>query len=408
MINIKTIRENPEAVASGLNKRGLDGSRIVSDILKKDTDHRKSLTDLEALYAKRKDAARNKDHETGVAVKAEITTAEGLVDYLAGELEDYLFDIPNVPANDVPVGKDEHDNQLVRVNDIPLRSIKDPKDHVEIGSKYGLDISAGVAMSGTRFSFMRGPVARLERVIGQYMLECQVKNGFEECSTPLLVKDTALYGTGQLPKFIDDLYSVNTDEHFLIPTAEVTLTNYVADKILAEGELPLRLTALTPCFRSEAGSAGKDTHGILRQHQFNKVEMVSITTPEKSAQEHEFMLSCAENILTSLGIKYRIMLLCAGDMGFGAQKTYDIEVWVPSQKTYREISSVSNCGDFQANRMKTRFTNAQGKKEPVHTLNGSGLAVGRTLLAVLENYQDEGGKVFIPSILQSAYGKVWL
>ena len=308
--------------------------------------------------------------------------------------------MPNLPAADVPAGVDEHGNVEVRRWGEPFK-IENPKDHVDLGAGLGMmDFEAAARMSGSRFVVLKGQLARLERALGQYMLDLQTQeHGYTEVSPPLLVRSEAVFGVGQLPKFEEDLFHT-TDDRWLISTAEVALTNLVREEITAEEELPLRLTALTPCFRSEAGASGKDTRGMIRQHQFYKVELVSITTPEQSQAEHERMVGCAEAVLKRLELPFRTMLLCTGDMGFAARKTYDLEVWLPSQGVYREISSCSNCGDFQARRMEARCK-AAGEKGTrfVHTLNGSGLAVGRTLVAIMENYQDEGGRIAIPQAL---------
>ncbi|MDZ4374420.1 MAG: serine--tRNA ligase, partial [Phenylobacterium sp.] len=315
-------------------------------------------------------------------------------------LRGILSALPNIPAPDVPEGADEHDNVEVRRWGEPF-AITSPKDHVDLGEGLGLlDFEAAARMSGARFVVLKGQLARLERAIGQFMLDMQTQeHGYLEVAPPLLVNDAAAYGTDKLPKFAEDLFQTTTG-HWLISTAEMPLTSLVMDQIVAEEELPLRVTALTPCFRSEAGASGRDTRGMIRQHQFNKVELVSIVAPEKSEEEHERMLGCAEAVLKRLELPFRTILLCTGDMGFGARKTYDLEVWLPSQDKYREISSCSNCGDFQARRMDAR-TKKAGEKGTrfVHTLNGSGLAVGRTLVAIMENYQDEGGRIAIPQAL---------
>ena len=323
-----------------------------------------------------------------------------------------MASLANLPADDVPLGEDEHGNVEVRrwgdPKDVPAATLNKPKDHVDLGEGLGMmDFEAAARMSGARFVVLKSQIARLERALGQFMLDLQtVQNGYMEVSPPLLVKDEALFGTGQLPKFAEDLFRT-TGDHWLIPTAEVSITNIVREQIVATEDLPLRMTALTPSFRSEAGASGRDTRGMIRQHQFYKVELVSITTPEQSEDELLRMVGCAEGVLKALGLPFRTMLLCTGDMGFGARKTYDLEVWLPSQNTYREISSCSNCGDFQARRMDARFK-AAGEKGTryVHTLNGSGLAVGRTLVAVLENYQQADGSILIPEALVPYMGGV--
>ncbi len=317
-------------------------------------------------------------------------------------VEAALAGIPNIPAEDVPDGLDAGANREMRRHGTPPSFGFKPRDHAEIGEALGLmDFARAGKLSGARFVVLRGQLARLERALAQFMIDIHTREfGYTEVSPPLLVRDEAVYGTGNLPKFADDLFRTTTGL-WLIPTAEVSLTNLVADEIVEEAELPLRFTAWTPCFRSEAGAAGKDTRGMIRQHQFYKVELVSIAHPEQSGEEHERMTVCAEEILKRLGLAYRVMLLCAGDMGFASRKTYDIEVWLPGQNAYREISSCSNCGDFQARRMKARFRPKEGKGTRfVHTLNGSGLAIGRTLIAVLENYQRGNGTVAVPDALK--------
>ena len=339
------------------------------------------------------------------SIKSEVASDEEWANLQKAKLDAILAALPNLPARDVPHGADEHGNvEQRRWGSAPI--ITAPKDHVALGEGLGLmDFEAAARTSGARFVFLKGELARLERALGAFMLDIQTReHGYTEVSPPLLVRDEAVFGTGQLPKFSEDLFRT-TDGKWLIPTAEVSLTNMVLGQILDEAELPLRLTALTPCFRSEAGASGRDTRGMIRQHQFYKVELVSITTPEQSQDEHERMTGCAEAVLKRLELPFRTMLLCTGDMGFGARKTYDLEVWMPSQETYREISSCSNCGDFQARRMDARCKTAGEKGTRfMHTLNGSGLAVGRTLVAVLENYQDEGGRIAIPTALQPYMG----
>ncbi len=333
-------------------------------------------------------------------LKGEITAQTEAETRLSAELRDILAGIPNLPDADVPDGADEHDNVEVRRYGEPFK-LERVQDHVDLGVALGMaDFEAAARMSGSRFTVLKGQLARLERALGQFMLDFQTQeHGYLEVSPPLLVRDEAVFGTGQLPKFAEDLFHT-TDGRWLIPTAEVSLTNLVREQITPEEELPLRLTALTPCFRSEAGASGKDTRGMIRQHQFWKVEMVAITTPDESAAEHERMVQNAEAILKALELPFRTVALCAGDMGFTARKTFDLEVWLPSQDTYREISSISNCGDFQARRMDARCKRAGEKGTRfVHTLNGSGLAVGRTLVAVMENYQDEKGRIAIPQAL---------
>jgi seryl-tRNA synthetase len=348
--------------------------------------------------------------------KTELEQSAARLEQIQPELEALLLGIPNLPHESVPVGADEHGNHEVRKWGTPRAFDFAVKDHVDIGVPLGLDFETGVKLSGARFTVMKGQVARLHRALAQFMLDVQTQeHGYTECYTPYIVNDATLRGTGQLPKFEGDLFAVSkggqeglaSEEQqalYLIPTSEVTLTNFVRGEIVPEAQLPMKLTAHTPCFRSEAGSAGRDTRGMIRQHQFDKVEMVQIVHPEQSYEALEQMTGHAEAILQKLGLPYRVMLLCSGDMGFGAAKTHDLEVWLPAQDTYREISSVSNMEAFQARRMQARFRNAQGKVELVHTLNGSGLAVGRTLVAVLENYQNADGSVTVPQALRPYLG----
>ena len=354
------------------------------------------------------------------SIKTELDASALRLDALQAEIQDMLLAVPNLPHESVPVGADEHGNVEVRKWSVDGKGPKtfdfEVRDHVDIGEKLGLDFDIGIKLSGARFTFMRGQIARMHRALAQFMLDTQTQqHGYTECYTPYIVNADTLRGTGQLPKFEGDLFAakkggqdseegVDSQALYLIPTSEVTLTNVVRDEILAESDLPMKLTAHTPCFRSEAGSAGRDTRGLIRQHQFDKVEMVQIVHPEKSYEALEEMTGHAEAILQKLGLPYRVMLLCSGDMGFGATKTYDLEVWVPAQGTYREISSCSNCEAFQARRLQARFKNAQGKNELVHTLNGSGLAVGRALVAVLENYQNADGSVTVPEVLRPYMG----
>ena len=354
------------------------------------------------------------------SIKTELDASALRLDALQAEIQDMLLAVPNLPHESVPLGADEHGNVEVRKWSVDGKGPKtfdfEVRDHVDIGEKLGLDFDIGIKLSGSRFTFMRGQIARMHRALAQFMLDTQTQqHGYTECYTPYIVNADTLRGTGQLPKFEGDLFAAKkggqdseegaeSQALYLIPTSEVTLTNVVRDEILAESDLPMKLTAHTPCFRSEAGSAGRDTRGLIRQHQFDKVEMVQIVHPEKSYEALEEMTGHAEAILQKLGLPYRVMLLCSGDMGFGATKTYDLEVWVPAQATYREISSCSNCEAFQARRLQARFKNAQGKNELVHTLNGSGLAVGRALVAVLENYQNADGSVTVPEVLRPYMG----
>ncbi len=353
-------------------------------------------------------------------LKAELDRGAARLEQIQPEMQSLLLAVPNLPHQSVPVGADEHGNLEVRRWGNPRQFDFKVSDHVDVGEKLGLDFETGVKLSGSRFTVLKGPLARLHRALAQFMLDVQTtEHGYTECYTPYIVNEKTLRGTGQLPKFEADLFAVKKGGQegeeggenaalYLIPTSEVTLTNFVRDEILTAEQLPIKLTAHSPCFRSEAGSAGRDTRGMIRQHQFDKVEMVQITHPDKSYEALEQMTGHAEAILQKLGLPYRVMLLCTGDMGFGASKTYDLEVWLPAQDTFREISSVSNCETFQARRLQARFRTAPGKTELVHTLNGSGLAVGRTLVAVLENYQNADGSVTVPEALRPYMGGVTL
>lgn len=417
MHDIRAIRTEPTAFDAALARRG---SEPVSDnILSLDARRRALQTELQNGLARRNEASKaigkakaNKDEALAnslmdevAALKANLPNMEAQEKELGEQLDAILSALPNLPAPDVPEGADENDNQLVHLRGEKPSFDFEPKEHDAIGAGLGLDFEQAAAMSGARFVVLKGQIARLHRALAQFMLDVQTtENGYTEVMPPLLVRDEAVYGTGQLPKFSEDLFRT-TDGRWLIPTAEVSLTNLVRDQINTADALPMRLTALTQCFRSEAGAAGRDTRGLIRQHQFEKVEMVSITTADQSESEHERMTACAEMILDRLGLHYRRMLLCTGDMGFAAQKTYDLEVWLPGQARYREISSCSNCGDFQARRMNARYR-ATGDKNTsfVHTLNGSGLAVGRTLVAILENYQREDGSLTVPEVLRPYLG----
>lgn len=466
MHDIRAIRENPQVYVAGWSSRGVDqADGLVADILRLDAELRHAQTTGQDALAKRNAASKligaamgRKDMAEADRLKAEVEALKGDI-AAAAEVEarvgkalrDLLAGLKNLAAEDVPDGEDEAGNVEVSRWGAP-REGGPAKDHADLGEALGmLDFEAAARMSGARFAVLKGQLARLERAVGQFMLDLQTdQHGYLEVNPPLLVRDEAMFGTGQLPKFGDDLFFATSTHipnemgaaansgvyyergegvdvyedasgaltfkhvpasearlvarrHYLIPTAEVSLTNLVRDSILSEDELatPMRMTALTPCFRAEAGSAGRDTRGLIRQHQFSKVEMVSITRPEDSEAEHERMTACAEAVLKALELPFRRMLLCKGDMGFSAQKTFDLEVWLPSQNTYREISSCSNCGDFQARRMDARFKRAGEKKtEFVHTLNGSGLAVGRTLVAIMENYQQDDGRIAVPKVLQ--------
>ncbi len=416
MHDIRAIRDNPGHFVAGWSSRGVEGAQaLVDQILSLDIELRAAQTAGQDALAKRNAASKligaamgRKDMEEADRLKAEVETlkgdiaSQGEVEAAKGKaLRDLLAAQKNLAAEDVPDGEDEAGNVETSRWGTP-RAGGPAKDHADLGEAMGLlDFEAAARMSGARFAVLKGGLARLERAVGQFMLDVQTtEHGYLEVNPPLLVNDAAAYGTDKLPKFADDLFQT-TDGRWLIPTAEVSLTATVMGQLLPESavEVPMRLTALTPCFRAEAGSAGRDTRGLIRQHQFYKVELVSITRPEDSDAEHERMATCAEAVLKKLELPYRRMLLCKGDMGFGAKKTFDLEVWLPSQDTYREISSVSNCGDFQARRMDARFKRKEGKPEFVHTLNGSGLAVGRTLVAIMENYQDEGGRIAVPSVL---------
>ena len=412
MHDIKAIRDDPEAYDRAWASRGLGPQ--AAELLAIDERLRAAQTEQQAAQGRRNEVskqigqAKAKKDEAGAqalmaeveALKERIQVADAQSASAKAELELRLVALPNLPDPDVPVGADEHSNVEVRRYGEPYK-IETPKDHVDLGAGLGMmDFEAAARMSGSRFVVLRRELARLERALGQYMLDLQTQeHGYTEVSPPLLVRSEAVFGVGQLPKFEEDLFRT-TDDRWLISTAEVALTNLVREQITDEAELPLRLTALTPCFRSEAGASGKDTRGMIRQHQFYKVELVSITTPEQSQAEHERMIECAEAVLKRLELPFRTVLLCTGDMGFSARKTYDIEVWLPSQGMYREISSCSNCGDFQARRMDARCKQSGEKGTRfVHTLNGSGLAVGRTLVALMENYQDEAGRIAIPQAL---------
>ncbi|WP_327753445.1 serine--tRNA ligase [Sphingobium sp. SJ10-10] len=417
MHDIRFLRENPAAFDAGLARRGLNP--LSAELLALDERSRAIKTALQQGQARRNEASKaigqamaQKDMEKAEALKAEVAALKDSMPALEAEdrevgeaLAARLAAIPNLPADDVPLGEDEAQNVEVSRWGEPRSFTFTPQDHADFGPALGLDFEGGAALSGARFTALRGQMARLHRALAQYMLDRQSdENGYEEVNPPLLVRDEALFGTGQLPKFAEDLFRT-TDGRWLIPTAEVSLTNLVREQIVPVETLPLRLTALTPCFRSEAGSAGRDTRGFIRQHQFEKVELVAICKPEESEAEHERMCAAAEGVLQALELPYRKVLLCTGDMGFGARKTWDLEVWLPSQQTYREISSVSNCGDFQARRMNARYK-PEGEKQTrfLHTLNGSGLAVGRTLVAVLENYQQEDGSVIVPEALAPYMG----
>lgn len=413
MLDIQALRNDLEGVVSQLNKRGFTFD--AASFTKLETERKAVQTRTQDLQAKRNNISK----QIGIAkskgedVSAILAEVAGLGDQLKAdearlvelqaELQNLLLNVPNLPHESVPAGKDETDNVEVRKVGTPRTFDFEIKDHTDVGMPLGLDFDTGAKLSGARFTLMRGQIAKMHRALAQFMLNTQTEqHGYTECYTPYLVNAETLIGTGQLPKFEEDLFSLphNDSKLYLIPTSEVTLTNTVRDEIVPLDALPIKLTAHTPCFRSEAGSYGKDTKGMIRQHQFDKVEMVQIVHPEKSYEALEEMVGHAENILKALGLPYRVVSLCTGDMGFGAAKTYDLEVWLPAQNTYREISSVSNCEAFQARRLQARFRNENGKPELVHTLNGSGLAVGRTLVAVLENYQNADGSVTVPEVLR--------
>lgn len=418
MHDIKTIRDDPDGFDAGLARRGVEPQ--AAEILKMDDSRREFQTTVQEAQTKRNEAskrigtakanANDKLAQEEIALVAQIKAHIQVGERMVREQEEALLKkmewLPNLIADDVPDGKDESDNVEIRQHGQKRELNFAPAEHFDVGEGLGLmDFEAAARMSGARFVVLRGQLARMERALAAFMIDSHTRDfGYTEISPPLLVRDEAMFGTGQLPKFRDDQFNAGPD-HWLVPTAEVPLTNLVRESILSEEELPLRFTAFTPCFRLEAGSAGRDTRGMIRMHQFPKVELVSITTPEKSKDEHERLTSAAEEILRKLGLHYRVMVLSTGDMGFGAQKTYDLEVWLPGQGAYREISSCSICGDFQARRMNARYRPA-GEKSPkyVHTLNGSGLAVGRTMVAILETYQQEDGSVAVPDALKPYMG----
>ncbi|HUD51586.1 serine--tRNA ligase [Parvibaculum sp.] len=426
MHDIKIIRDDPQAFDAGLAKRGLPPQ--AERLIEIDERRRKTIAALQEMQAARNDASKQigaakakKDEALAqklldevAHLKAKIQAGEEEERAIVAELDTELAAIPNIPYESVPVGPDETANVEYRRHGAPRAMNFAPKEHFDLGEALGLmDFETAAKLSGARFSVLKGQLARLERAIGNFMLDLHTGEfGYTEVNPPLLVKDSTMFGTAQLPKFADDQFAVfkglsreEQDKFWLIPTAEVSLTNLVRESILSEDELPMRLTAWTPCFRAEAGSAGRDTRGLIRQHQFSKVELVSITTPEQADEEHERMLACAEGVLKALELHYRVVTLCTGDMGFSSRKTYDIEVWLPGQNMFREISSCSVCGDFQARRMQARYK-PEGSKTTrfVNTLNGSGLAVGRTLVAILENYQQADGSIAIPAALQPYMG----
>lgn len=420
MIDINLLRDDLAAVEKKLSTRGFNfDSKLFSSL---ETQRKGLQVKTQELQESRNQLSKQIGIEKSKGgdttdimnevskVSSDLKDLETNLLKIQNELQDYLLTVPNLPHDSVPVGKNENDNQVVKESGTIKTYDFEVKDHVDVGFSHGLDFDLGAKLSGARFTFMRGAIARLHRAIAQFMLDTQINDhGYEECYTPFLVNADSLLGTGQLPKFEEDLFSTSRgddDRLFLIPTGEVPLTNLARDLIVDEKELPIKLTALTPCFRSEAGSYGKDTRGMIRQHQFEKVEMVQIAHPDHSYKALDEMVQHAENILSKLELPYRVVSLCTGDMGFGASKTYDLEVWLPSQQTYREISSVSNCEAFQSRRMKARFKDSNKKNHLLHTLNGSGLAVGRALVAILENYQESNGDIGIPSVLQAYMGGI--
>ena len=430
MLDITLLRKDLPSVIARLEKR--KSPQPYLDVVRFQAleSERKGLqTRTEELQAQRNSlskqigALKGKGEDTSTVMAQVAGLADELkasaerLEVIQAELSDLLMAVPNLPQDSVPVGADEQGNVEVRrwsPNGVGPRAFDfAPKDHVDLGAPLGLDFDLGATLSGSRFSFMRGPVARLHRALAQFMLDVQTQaHGYTECYTPYIVNREVLEGTGQLPKFKEDMFWVSRGgdetqpEQYLISTSEISLTNSVREKVLAADQLPIKLTAHSPCFRSEAGSAGRDTRGLIRQHQFDKVEMVQITLPEHSDAALDQMVGHAEAVLQQLGLPYRVLLLCTGDMGFGSSKTYDLEVWVPAQNTYREISSCSNCEAFQARRMQARYKSAQGRNEFVHTLNGSGVAVGRALVAVLENYQNADGSITVPEALRPYMGGV--
>lgn len=426
MLDIKWIRENPNALVEALKKRSwsqADAQSTVDEIVAGDEARRAHVLKLQQAQERRNAASKEigkamaeKDMDLAEKLKAEVGDIKSFIQDGEAEerrldkaLNDALAVIPNLPLDNVPVGKDENDNvELRKVGKVPVPA-NWTREHFDIGEGLGMmDFERAARLSGSRFTVLKGQLARLERALGQFMLDLHTtEHGYTEVQVPLLVRDDALFGTGNLPKFEEDLFFVPHGDGRLglIPTSEVPLTNLVREEITAHEKLPLRFTSLTPCFRSEAGSAGRDTRGMLRQHQFYKVEMVSITDADSSIEEHERMTACAEDVLKRLDLPFRTVVLCTGDMGFGARRTHDIEVWLPGQKTYREISSCSVCGDFQARRMNARYKDKDGKGNLfVHTLNGSGVAVGRALIAVMENYQNEDGSITVPDVLRPYMG----
>jgi seryl-tRNA synthetase len=426
MIDIQLLRKDINAVAERLAQRKF---KLDVDAFNALESERKAIqTRTEELQAQRNSLSKQigilkgKGEDASAVMSQvggigdELKASEEQLEALQAKISEFMLAIPNIPHESVQEGNDESGNVELRKVGTPRQFDFEVKDHVDLGAPLGLDFDTGAKLSGARFTVMKGGIARLHRAIAQFMLDTHTaEHGYTECYTPYIVNSNTLQGTGQLPKFEADLFAVKKggqegegEALYLIPTAEVTLTNFVSGEIVGGEQLPMRMVAHSPCFRSEAGSYGRDTRGMIRQHQFDKVEMVQVASPEQSYQQLEEMCSHAENILKKLGLPYRVVALCTGDMGFGAAKTYDLEVWLPAQNTYREISSVSNCEAFQARRMQARFRNAQGKPEPLHTLNGSGLAVGRTLVAILENYQQADGSITVPEALWPYMGGVKL
>ena len=413
MIDLNVLRDNTDQVKKSLKNRGfeldvdffhqLEHQRKDIQIKTQDIQQERNSLSKQIGILKAKGEDTEKIMQQVASISSRTKDYEIQLQDIQQQLNDFLLNIPNLPHKSVPIGPDEKSNLLLKkIGDIPKFNF-DVKDHVDLGNSLGLDFETAIKISGSRFVFMKHDIARLHRAIGQFMIDTHVeKHNYMECYTPFLVNSESLLGTGQLPKFGQDLFltkKTDNENLYLIPTSEVSLTNSIRDEILEEESLPIRMTALTPCFRSEAGSYGRDTRGMIRQHQFDKVEMVQITKPEDSYRALDEMLSHAENILQALELPYQVVTLSTGDMGFAAAKTYDIEVWIPSQNQYREISSISNCEDFQARRLKSRYKNADGKNILVHTLNGSGLAVGRTLVAIMENNQNAQGEIIIPKVL---------
>ena len=412
MIDIQLLRNDIEITKEKLASRGfeldaatfqsLENTRKALQVKTQDLQEKRNSISKEIGIAKSKNENSDALMVNVNAISDDLKAGESELAELQEKINQFMLNIPNIPHESVLIGKSEADNKIVKVAGEPRNFNFKIKDHVDVGAQHGLNFDLGAKLAGARFVVMEGKIAKLHRAIAQYMLDTQTdKHGYKECYTPYLVNSETLIGTGQLPKFEADLFSLSHNESklYLIPTSEVTLTNFFRDEVVKQSDLPIKLTAHTPCFRSEAGSYGKDTRGMIRQHQFDKVEMVQIVHPDKSYDALDEMVSHAEFILTSLELPYRLLSLCSGDMGFGAAKTFDLEVWLPSQDTYREISSISNCESFQARRLKARFKSEDGKNLFVHTLNGSGLAVGRTLVAIIENYQNEDGSITIPKAL---------